>query len=530
MGRKGNYDVKEKRGPGRKARKQGEPTMGLFIAKTTKKTPKQDLNISTSSLKRFDLITIFVFVLLITHATHRKDSTAITDSAKKRVKFSKNLVEERTYVKDPKESEFKKFTLNPNAFLVNMDDDDDEDDEEVEMNDEFNFDSDDMNGNEEDDDDDLGIEGDEFDAEDDNEEVEEDDDEVEEDDDEEAEVKLPEKLQKNAKAMSNGASPKTKQLQLNGNAKKVDEKKEEIAETNDDEEDEEEDEDEDDMKVSDSVEIGIDETLPPDISLIKQRISDILFVLGDFINRRQEDKTREDYLRVLKDDLCSYYNYNKFLMTKLMYLFPLEELKEFLEASEVQRPLVIRVNTLKTRRRDLAQALINRGVNVDPVGNWSKVGLVVYDSQVPIGATPEYLSGHYMLQGAASLVPVMALAPQENEKILDMCAAPGGKTTHIASIMRNTGVLFANDANRDRCKALTANLHRLGIVNTVVSNYNGLKYPRIMKGFDRVLIDAPCSGTGVICKDPGVKTTKVSAMQRQLSNFVHCIFYVSEQC
>ena len=274
-------------------------------------------------------------------------------------------------------------------------------------------------------------------------------------------------------------------------------------------EDDDDDMDEaDDMKVSDSVEIGIDETLPPDISLIKQRISDIFFVLGDFNKRRQADKTRDDYMRVLKEDLCSYYNYNKFLMTKLMHLFPLDELKEFLEASEVQRPLVIRVNTLKTRRRDLAQALINRGVNVDPVGNWSKVGLIVYDSQVPIGATPEYLSGHYMLQGAASLVPVMALAPQENEKILDMCAAPGGKTTHIASIMRNTGVIFANDASKDRCKALTANLHRLGIVNSVVSNYDGRQYPKIMKGFDRILLDAPCSGTGVICKDPGVKTTK----------------------
>ena len=316
--------------------------------------------------------------------------------------------------------------------------------------------------------------------------------------------------------------------------KEKDEEDEEddIKENDKDDEEDDDEEDKDDMKVSDSVEIGIDETLPPDISLIKQRISDILFVLSDFNNRRQEDKTREDYLRVLKDDLCSYYNYNKFLMSKLMYLFPLDELKEFLEASEVQRPLVIRVNTLKTRRRDLAQALINRGVNVDPVGNWSKVGLVVYDSQVPIGATPEYLSGHYMLQGAASLVPVMALAPQENEKILDMCAAPGGKTTHIASIMRNTGVLFANDANRDRCKALTANLHRLGIVNTIVSNYNGLKYPRIMKGFDRVLIDAPCSGTGVICKDPGVKTTKVSiySIVYHYQIVIFWVFIFVEQC
>uniref|UniRef100_A0A915MSG9 SAM-dependent MTase RsmB/NOP-type domain-containing protein n=2 Tax=Meloidogyne TaxID=189290 RepID=A0A915MSG9_MELJA len=86
-------------------------------------------------------------------------------------------------------------------------------------------------------------------------------------------------------------------------------------------------------------------------------------------------------------------------------------------------------------------------MNVDPAAKWTKVGLIVYDSQVPVGATPEYLAGHYILQGLSSFLPVMALAPQPNERILDMCAAPGGKTTHIASLMKNTGVLFANDSN-----------------------------------------------------------------------------------
>ena len=102
----------------------------------------------------------------------------------------------------------------------------------------------------------------------------------------------------------------------------------------------------------------------------------------------------------------------------------------------------------------------------------------------------------------------MTLAPQENEKVLDMAAAPGGKTTHIAALMRNSGLLYANDANKSRCKAVVGNLHRLGITNTVVCNYDGRQLPTVMKGFDRVLLDAPCSGTGVIAKDPSVKTTK----------------------
>merc|ERR1719195_639642 len=207
----------------------------------------------------------------------------------------------------------------------------------------------------------------------------------------------------------------------------------------------------------------------------------------------------------------------------MMDVFGLDELVDALEASEVQRPLTVRTNSLKTRRRDLAQALINRGVNLDPVGKWSKVGLVVYSSQVPLGATPEYLAGHYIIQGASSLLPVMALAPQPGERVLDMASAPGGKTTYIAAIMKNTGMILANDANKDRCKAVVGNLHRLGITNTVVCNYDGRKLPTIMKGFDRVLLDAPCSGTGVIAKDPSVKTSKdhkdfqlCSHMQKEL--------------
>ena len=270
-------------------------------------------------------------------------------------------------------------------------------------------------------------------------------------------------------------------------------------------------------------EVEQEKSRPPDLQIIQSRIKDVIDVLKSFSEKRDPERSRQDYLECLKRDLCTYYDYNDYMMTKMMDVFELGELVDALEANEVQRPLTVRTNSLKTRRRDLAQALINRGVNLDPVGKWSKVGLVVYSSQVPLGATPEYLAGHYIIQGASSLLPVMTLAPQENEKILDMAAAPGGKTTHIAALMRNSGLLYANDANKDRCKAVIGNSHRLGITNTVVCNYDGRKLPEIMKGFDRVLLDAPCSGTGVIAKDPTVKTSKdqqdfklCSKMQKEL--------------
>ncbi|KAJ3315777.1 rRNA (cytosine-C5-)-methyltransferase nop2 [Blyttiomyces sp. JEL0837] len=258
-------------------------------------------------------------------------------------------------------------------------------------------------------------------------------------------------------------------------------------------------------------EVEYDTRQNEDLALVQTRIQEIVRVLGNFAELKEADRSRSEYIEQLQKDLALYYGYNDYLMEKLFNLFPISEAIEFFEANEVQRPVVIRTNTLKTRRRDLAQALINRGVNLEPVGKWTKVGLQIFDSPVPIGATPEYLSGHYMLQAASSFLPVIALAPQENERILDMCAAPGGKTTHLSALLKNTGCVFANDANADRAKGLIANIHRLGCRNVVVCNYDGREFPGVIGGFDRVLLDSPCSGTGVIAKDPSVKVNKSDA-------------------
>lgn len=190
------------------------------------------------------------------------------------------------------------------------------------------------------------------------------------------------------------------------------------------------------------------------------------------------------------------------------------ECVEYMEASDRPRPLVIRTNTLKTTRKDLMEALAKRGCMLEAV-EWSKVAIKVTDSTVPIGATPEYLGGHYMLQSAASLNPVMALAPQPGERVLDMSAAPGGKTTYIAQLMKNSGAVIANDLKPQRQKATVANLHRMGVKNSIICCYDGKKLPQIMKSFDRVLLDAPCSGLGVISRDQSVKIQRtVKDIQR----------------
>ncbi|CAG97942.1 rRNA (cytosine-C5-)-methyltransferase NOP2 [Kluyveromyces lactis] len=253
---------------------------------------------------------------------------------------------------------------------------------------------------------------------------------------------------------------------------------------------------------------AIEEQGPPDLTAIRTRMIEIVKVLEDFKTLGAEGKSRTEYVDRLLKDICHYFGYTPFLAEKLFNLFSPAEAMEFFEANEIARPVTIRTNTLKTRRRDLAQTLVNRGVNLQPIGSWTKVGLQIFDSQVPIGATPEYLAGHYILQAASSFLPVIALDPQENERILDMAAAPGGKTTYISAMMKNTGCVFANDANKARTKSLIANIHRLGCTNTIVCNYDAREFPKVIGGFDRILLDAPCSGTGVIGKDQSVKVSR----------------------
>lgn len=262
------------------------------------------------------------------------------------------------------------------------------------------------------------------------------------------------------------------------------------------------------MEEADSNLLEIEKNiLTADLSLVDMKINEILHILAKFHSVNPQ-KTKSEYKSNLAKLFCRFFGYNPELMEYLMKLFNPHECHSFLESMDSPRPMTIRLNTLKTRKQELVKALTSRGVNLEDLDESFKVGLKINASKVPIGATPEYLAGHYMLQSASSWLPVMALGPRPGDYVLDMTAAPGGKTTHIGQLMANQGVIVANDVKKERTKALFYNVQRMGITNCIVTNYDGRKMPKSMKNFDRVLLDAPCTGLGVISRDPSIKTNR----------------------
>lgn len=159
----------------------------------------------------------------------------------------------------------------------------------------------------------------------------------------------------------------------------------------------------------------------------------------------------------------------------------------------------IRVNTLKISNHALIKRLGAKRVNLDKVpflknGYWTR-------SYFSLGSTPEYLQGYYYIQEPASQVPSELLDAKHGELVLDMACAPGSKLTHIAQLLRDQSIVVGLDIDDKRLDAARNNCTRLGIKNYVLYNLDGRKADKLGIKFDRILLDAPCSGN--YCVEPG---------------------------
>lgn len=174
-----------------------------------------------------------------------------------------------------------------------------------------------------------------------------------------------------------------------------------------------------------------------------------------------------------------------------------------------QRPLrkSVRVNTLKISVEEFKKRAEDKGWALEPVP-WCETGFWIDadESDVPLGNTAEHMAGLFYIQEASSMMPVSALFTAEDspyQSVLDTAAAPGSKTTQIAALMENNGILVANEFSASRVKVLHANIERCGIRNTALTNFDGRVFGSwLPEQFDAVLLDAPCSGEGTIRKDP----------------------------
>jgi NOL1/NOP2/sun family putative RNA methylase len=169
------------------------------------------------------------------------------------------------------------------------------------------------------------------------------------------------------------------------------------------------------------------------------------------------------------------------------------EVETFYESLQTRLPRYLRTNTLRITPLELTEMLEERGYRARPT-SLADYLLQVDGLQYP-GHLLEATLGYFISQALTSAIAVMALEPRENELICDLCAAPGGKTTHMAQLMQNRGLIIANDKRERRVRVLEHNIRRLGVLNVVTTLYGGQNFPRRWR-FNRVLADVPCSGEG----------------------------------
>ncbi|MBU1974425.1 MAG: RsmB/NOP family class I SAM-dependent RNA methyltransferase [Nanoarchaeota archaeon] len=199
----------------------------------------------------------------------------------------------------------------------------------------------------------------------------------------------------------------------------------------------------------------------------------------------------------------------------------LTDWKQFKEYSLSFLRRSIRINTLVTTVKETKASIEKKGWILTPIP-WSKEGFwIEHPERRDVGNLLEYHTGKIYVQEAASMIPPLVLKPQPGEVILDMCAAPGSKTTQIAAMMKNQGLLVANDYKGARMSSLGVNIQRCLITNTILTIMHGKRFHKFQ--FDKILVDAPCSGTGTIRKS--LKTigiwnpkmvTKIAHQQKEL--------------
>ena len=201
------------------------------------------------------------------------------------------------------------------------------------------------------------------------------------------------------------------------------------------------------------------------------------------------------------------FSHPAWLVEHWLETFGFEKTETLCQANNQIPLLFIRVNTLKINREQLLERFLPKALRVETTF-FSPEGIRVEEPEKPLAQDALHQQGMFQIQDEASQLIAPMVDPQPGERILDLCAGAGGKAGHLAQLMNNQGSILAVDLHPEKIKALLENAQRLGatIIQGMVGD--GLKkdlFPKAILPFDRILIDAPCSGWGVIGRNPDLK-------------------------
>lgn len=242
------------------------------------------------------------------------------------------------------------------------------------------------------------------------------------------------------------------------------------------------------------------------VNLAKKKNSKVSgFINGILRNVIRQKETIGDIK--VKDDidyLAIKYSYDKWLIRNWMIHFGKEFTEELLEANSERPSIYLRTNTLKVTRDELIEKLLEQNIKAEKVNVVDEA--IKVENLKDIENNKLYKEGLFTVQDISSMVVGKVMNPKENSLVLDVCSAPGGKTTHIATLMKNTGQVVSRDIYDHKLKLINASCKRLGLTNVDVQEYDGMKLDKdSIAKFDYVLADVPCSGLGIIRRKPEIK-------------------------
>lgn len=213
--------------------------------------------------------------------------------------------------------------------------------------------------------------------------------------------------------------------------------------------------------------------------------------------------------------LSVYYSYPEWLVGRLIDEFGFDFTEEFLQAGNEIPQVTVRVNNLKTQKRVLKGVLTEKGIEAQD-GKYIEDALIL--KGIPgIENMEEYKEGLFTVQDESSMLAAFVLSPEPGNLVLDVCSAPGTKTTYIAELMKNKGCIVAGDISARKLKLVEQNASRLGIhiIDTTLNDASST-LSRYLNKADRVLIDAPCSGLGLLRKKPEIRWNRTAEDIREI--------------